>query len=145
MATGVAQRSSLAATLVGACVTLIVGTAVRCLPFARVTAAARWCSARTTRVARESDVERVLGWIDSGSRLIPFRVACLERSLTALFVLSLSRRGVIWRMGVRGFPLASHAWISNLDGRPLGEAGSVADYRTMLEISPLTELDRRRT
>ncbi|WP_071812567.1 lasso peptide biosynthesis B2 protein [Lentzea guizhouensis] len=145
MATGVSERSSLLGTLIGACVTLIVGLAVRGLPFVRVTAAAKWCSARAIRAASERQISRAFGWIDSGSRLIPFRVACLERSLAALLLLSFSRCGVIWCMGVRGLPFTSHAWISDLDGRPLGEAESVTDYRIMLEISPLIELDRRST
>ncbi|WP_419503874.1 lasso peptide biosynthesis B2 protein [Lentzea aerocolonigenes] len=143
MATGAPERPALAGTLAGACCALIVGLALRCLPLKYVTAVARWLSAWAKRPAAVNEAERVLRWIDSGSRLIPFRVACLERSLVALLLLSLRRRGVIWRMGVRTPPFASHAWICDLDGQPIGEADSTADYRTMLEISPLTELKRR--
>lgn len=137
MATGRRERPSPAATLLGAAAALVVGLALRVLPFARVTFGARWLVSRARHSATDREVLRVLRAIDSGARFVPFRVACLERSLAAVLVLGLRRRAVTWCQGVRTPPFASHAWLDDKAGEPIGEPTTTTTYRRLLVISPV--------
>ncbi|WP_309112752.1 lasso peptide biosynthesis B2 protein [Saccharothrix sp.] len=135
MATGRPERSSALATLIGAAASLAVGVALRLLPFDRMTAAARWCARHSRRPATPREVLRVLHAIDSGARFMPFRVACLERSLAAVYLLGLRGHGVTWCQGVRTPPFEAHAWVSDHAGNPIGEPDTTATYQRLLVIS----------
>lgn len=136
MATGRRDRPALLSSLLGAAAGLAVGHALRVLPFARVTFAARWLTSRSRRPATNHEVLQVLRAIDSGARFVPIRVACLERSLAAVLVLGMRRRGVTWCQGVRTPPFASHAWLEDQAGEPIGEPPTTATYQRLLIISP---------
>lgn len=145
MATGEGQQPALPVTVAAVCAALIVRTALRRLPFDRVTTTTARLTTWTRRSATVDEALRVLSAIDHAARFLPFRVACLERSLAAVLLLAVRRRGVTWCVGVRTPPLASHAWIADQGGVPIGEPLTTAKYRTLRAISPTTQLDRRRT
>lgn len=145
MATGNGQPPARFSTVAAACAALLVWAALRWLSFDRVTTTVTRSMRWTRRSATVDEALRVLRSIDYAARFLPFRVACLERSLTAVLLLAARRRGVTWCMGVRTPPLASHAWIADQDGVPIGEPHTTAQYRTLRAISPTTQLDRRRT
>ncbi|TVT43829.1 lasso peptide biosynthesis B2 protein [Amycolatopsis rhizosphaerae] len=137
MATGNArERPMLIAELAGAAAGLVAWLVLRALRFDRITAIVRWLINARPRHASPSEIARTLRGIDAGARLVPVRVACLERSLAGVLLLAARRRGVTWQMGIRTPPLASHAWLSDPDGEPIGEASSTMQYRTILKISP---------
>lgn len=136
MATMDAPRSGLPTRLLGACAGLVVRIAVRLLRFDHVTTSARWLQRFASRRATSEETLSALYAVDAGSAMLPFRVACLERSLAALLLLAARRRGVIWRMGVRTPPITTHAWLADANGEPIGESFPVSDYRPLLTISP---------
>lgn len=131
-------RVSLPATAGAACVALIIRIALRVVPFDRVTSVVRWVAGRTRREATPDEVRRVLLAVDSGAAWVPVRIACLERSLTAVVLLAARRRGVTWQMGVRTPPLAAHAWLANVAGEPIDEPSTTAAYRPLITISAQT-------
>jgi hypothetical protein len=145
MATGVRRRPGPIATLAGACAAVVVTVALRLLPFGSVTVATRRLSLRARRTASSGEALRMLQAVDSGARLVPFRVACLERSLSVVLLLALRRANVTWCMGVRTPPLASHAWIASPNGEPIGEPVTTATYRPLLVISSVTTTNRSNT
>jgi hypothetical protein len=73
--------------------------------------------------------------IDSCARWLPFRVACLERSVSAYLLLGIRGRRVGWHLGVRiAPPLVIHAWIT-ADGQPIGQIEDIATaYRPLLTL-----------
>jgi hypothetical protein len=58
----------------------------------------------------------------------PARVACLEESTTAALLLAAGGRGGAWRHGVATDPIRMHAWICDVDGRPVEEPDQTGDY-----------------
>lgn len=136
MATMDAPRSALPARVLGACAGLVVRTAVHLLRFDHVTTSARWLQHLASRRATTEETLSALHAVDAGSAMLPFRIACLERSLAALLLLAARRRGVTWRLGVRTPPITTHAWLADVNGEPIGESFPIADYRPLLTISP---------
>jgi hypothetical protein len=134
MATAPARPPWSAAALMGAVVALIVRIAVCCLPFRSVASATRVVARTTTRPAVHEEIVAALTAVDAGARLLPVRVACLERSLTAVVLLAARRRGVQWCVGVRTPPLAAHAWLLDNEGQPVGEPSTTAAYRPLLIV-----------
>jgi hypothetical protein len=136
MATMPAPRSRLPARVAGACAGLVARAAVRLLRFDHVTTSARWLQRLASRRATPDETLSALRAVDAGAALLPFRVACLERSLAALLLLAARRRGVTWRIGVRTPPITIHAWLADASGEPIGESSPVGDYRPLLTILP---------
>lgn len=101
MATAHRVRLSLAATASTACVGLIVRLALRVARFNQVMAAVRWLAGTTRHDATRDEVMHALHAVDAAAAWVPFRIACMERSLTAVVLLAARRRGVTWQMGVR--------------------------------------------
>lgn len=119
---------------------LLTRVTLRWLRFHHVVGIVRRLQRRPRRPASPCEVLAVLAAIDAAAAWLPCRVACLERSLTAVVLLAGRRRGVIWHMGIRTPPFAMHAWLSLTTGRILGEAESTADYEPLLVISPPEQL-----
>ncbi|WP_109508925.1 lasso peptide biosynthesis B2 protein [Nocardioides speluncae] len=96
-------------------------------------------AAITSQCQRPADPARVgslLQAVDAAAIWMPFRVACLERSLAVALVFAVRGRGVTWCVGVRTQPLAMHAWLCDISGEPIGESPDVVSYRPMIVISP---------
>ena len=70
----------------------MVRTAVRLLRFDHVTTSAQWLQRLASRRATPEEILSALHAVDAGAALLPFRVACLERSLAALLLLAARRR-----------------------------------------------------
>lgn len=136
--TGDRARPKLLVTASAACIALVVRLVLRVARFDRVTTAVRWLAGTTRRAATTEEVTRVLRAVDAGAAWVPIRVACLERSLTAVVLLAARRGGVTWQMGVRTPPLASHAWLVDATGKPIGEPPTTAAYRPLIAISSPT-------
>lgn len=136
MATERLARPKIAATATAALVALLVRVAVRTMKFDRITATVRWLAATTRRTATIEEALDVLGAVDAGAAWVPVRIACLERSLTAMVLLAARQRGVTWRMGVRTPPLAAHAWLADSSDEPIGERPTIAAYRPLITIRP---------
>lgn len=51
----------------------------------------------------------------------PGRVACVETSLTLVLAAAFTGRRLLWCLGGRFDPPATHAWAQAPDGTPLGE------------------------
>lgn len=107
-------------------------------PINHVVAAVRWLAGTTRRAATSGEVMRVLHAVGAGAAWVPVRIACLERSLTAVVLLAARRRGITWRMGVRTPPLAVHAWLADATGEPIGEPSTTAAYRPLITVSAPT-------
>ncbi|MBV9013943.1 MAG: lasso peptide biosynthesis B2 protein [Pseudonocardiales bacterium] len=118
---------------------------LRVARFNHVTAAVRWLADTTRRHATPDEVMRMLHAVDAAATLIPVRVACLERSLTAVVLLAARRRGVTWQLGVRTPPLATHAWLVDATGKPIDEPLTTAAYRPLITVSPQTLANRSMT
>jgi hypothetical protein len=73
------------------------------------------------------------------ARALPARVACLEESTAASLLLALGGRGGAWRHGVATDPIRLHAWISDINGRPVEEPEHTGDYTP---INAMTDLGR---
>ncbi|MGH3625653.1 MAG: lasso peptide biosynthesis B2 protein [Sciscionella sp.] len=145
MATARLPRPGIATTATAAFVALLIRLAVRTARFDRVTATVRWLASMTRREATTDEVLRVLCAVDAGAAWVPVRIACLERSLTALVLLAARRSGVTWQMGVRTPPLAAHAWLIDPHGEPIGEPSTIAAYRPLITISAPTVPNRSTT
>lgn len=128
-------RASLPTTACAAGVGLLVRLALRLVRFDHVTHAVRWLAGTTRQPAKLEEVLSTLRAVDAGAEWIPVRMACLERSLTAVILLAGRRRGVTWQMGVRTPPLAAHAWLADANGEPIGEPPTTAAYRPLITIS----------
>lgn len=87
------------------------------------------------RPATVTEASHACAAIDTGARWLPFRVACLERSVSAYLILATRRRRARWQLGVSAAPpLVVHAWIT-ADGQPIGEMEDVAsNYRPLLTV-----------
>ncbi|MBI3687089.1 MAG: lasso peptide biosynthesis B2 protein [Actinobacteria bacterium] len=123
------------ATVSAVCVASTVRLALVALRFDHVMSAARWLAGTTRRTASLEEVEGVLEAVDDAARWVPVRLACMERSLTAVVLLAARRQGVTWRMGVRTPPLAAHAWLADAFNNPIGEPPSAATYQPLITIS----------
>jgi hypothetical protein len=145
MATAHRVRPSLAATASAACVGLIVCLALRVARFNHITATVRWLAGTTRHHATLDEIMRTLHAVDAAATLIPVRVACLERSLTAVVLLAARRRGVTWQLGVRTPPLATHAWLVDATGKPIDEPLTTAACRPLITVSPRTPANRSMT
>jgi hypothetical protein len=123
--------------------TLTVHIAVRSLRFDRVTAAVNLLVGQSRRAATTEEAVRVLQTIDSGADLLPVRVACLERSLTAVVLLALRRRRITWCLGVRRPPLTWHGWIADTDHTPIGEPPIHVTYHAVRTLPMINETATR--
>ena len=131
MALDCPQPTSAPARLAGMCAVVVAALVLRALPFHRVRSLASVMTRRTANPASATEAGAALAAVDAGGAQLPFRVACLERSLAATLMLAWRRRRVAWCVGVKLAPLASHAWIA-VDGNPIGEADNVVKmYRVL--------------
>lgn len=142
MAVVMAPRPPLRRVVAGAVAATLARSALRVLRFHRVTALVRWLAPRTRRPACTADVLIILAAIDRAAAWLPFRVACLERSLAAVLLLAVHRKGVTWQIGVRTPPFALHAWLTDTMGRPVGERESTVAYQPLVRVSPFLESER---
>lgn len=145
MATVRRPRPAIFTTASAAFTALIVRVAVRVARFDHVTTAARWLASTTRRDATHEEVLRVLRAVDAGATWVPLRIACLERSLTAVVLLAVRRCGVTWHMGIRTPPLAAHAWLVDAEGELIGEPATTAAYQPLITISAPTDPNRSTT
>jgi len=126
-------RPGSARTVVAALAVTIVRTGVLVLPFWWITGFVRVVN--TGRAASRSEVVRVLGAVDAAARTLPFRIACLERSLAGLALLAARRRRVTWCLGVRRAPpIALHAWLADTTGTPVADSDTTSTYRPILTV-----------
>lgn len=120
-------------TLAAALVVTMVRVAVTSLPFGRVTGFIRRISGG--RQATRGEAARALHAVDAAAAWLPFRIACLERSLAGLVLLAARRRRVTWCLGVRQTPpIAMHAWLADTAGVPIAESDTMPTYRTILTV-----------
>lgn len=120
-------------TVAAALAVTMVRAAVRWLPFGRITGFLR--AVNTGREASRGEIERALYAVDAAAAGLPFRVACLERSLAGLVLLAARRRRVTWCLGVRQTPpIAMHAWLADTAGQPVAELDAIPTYRTILTV-----------
>ena len=145
MAVGTMPGLPLRRVLVGAAAATLARFALRTLGFHRVITMVRWLAARTRYSATTEDVLGVLRAIDTAAAWLPFRVACLERSLAAVCLLAVRRRGVVWQVGVRTPPFAMHAWLTTQTGEILGEPESTVAYQPLIKMTPSIENERSTT
>ena len=96
---------------------------------ALLTAATRWPHQRT----ETASVEHALHCVRNVASVLPFRVACLEETASAMLVLALSGRRAGWCHGIAADPIRLHAWIT-LDGHPVAESASTSRYAPLLHI-----------
>lgn len=139
MAVGTMPGLPLHRLLIGAAAATLARIALRALSFHRVIVIVRWLAARTRYPATIEDVLGVLRAIDAAAAWLPFRVACLERSLAAVCLLAARRRGVVWQVGVRTPPFAMHAWLTASTGESIGEPQSTVAYQPLIQVTPSTE------
>ncbi len=123
--------------LAAALATIVVRAAVRRLPFRDVTHCVRRVVATARASANSTEVEAALNAVDTAARWLPFRVACLERSLSALLLLAIQRKATTWCHGVRTrpLPLELHAWLTDESGMMIGEPNTAATYEILTRIS----------
>ncbi len=122
--------------VLGAGAAILAVAALHGLGFRRLTALVRRLAGSTRRPAREAEILTALRAIDAGASRLPFRVACLERSLAAVLWLGARRLGVTWQVGVRTPPFSMHAWLADASGAIIGEPDSMLTYQPLLTISP---------
>ena len=123
------------ARLAGLAATLVAVGLVRSLPLRRVISLVRAGRRHGRRPATPVEAARYLLQVEQGSGSVPFRVACLERSLAAVLLGIAYRRPVGWCIGVRITPpLTGHSWVQ-LDGQPVGEEQALIDnHRILLTV-----------
>jgi hypothetical protein len=136
MAVGRDSRPPIGHALLGAGAATLAVAALRTLGFRRVTAPVRRLARTARRPAEGAEILTVLRAIDVGASRLPFRVACLERSLAAALWLGARRLGVTWQVGVRTPPFSLHAWLADASGTILGEPDSTLADQPLLTISP---------
>lgn len=128
-----ATQPGRARTVAAALAVTTVRAAVRLLPFGRITGFVR--AVNTGREATRGEIERALHAVDAAATWLPFRVACLERSLAGLVLLAARRRRATWCLGVRQTPpIAMHAWLADAAGQPVAELEVMPTYRTILTV-----------
>lgn len=145
MAVADRRRSGRLRTAVAMLAITMVWAGLRVVGFRRSQRTAGWVARRARRAATIGQVRTVLDAVDAGAAWLPLRVACLERSLAAVLLLAVHRRGITWCVGVRTPPLAMHAWLSDAEGRPIGEAAATASYQPVVIIGPPRAASRSST
>lgn len=60
-------------------------------------------------------------------------LGCLQRSVAAALMCRLRGQWPDWCTGFRVQPFGAHAWVE-VDGRPVGEPGSLAGFRTVMAV-----------
>jgi Transglutaminase-like superfamily len=65
--------------------------------------------------------------------LLPWRIACLEESVTAMLVLAVIGQSAVWCHGVATDPIRLHAWLT-VNGAPVAEPASTGRYTPLLQI-----------
>lgn len=128
-------RVSLVARCAGTVACAVARIAARSVRFDRLVTVVRATAARLPAADRDR-AAAVLAAVDTGSELLPLRIACLERSLAAVLLAAVRGRALSWCYGARPRPpLLLHAWIE-VDGHPVGEPAEVADYLPIRRIRP---------
>ncbi|WP_407656996.1 lasso peptide biosynthesis B2 protein [Lentzea atacamensis] len=138
MALGSGPRPNALVVVISALVGLVVRVALRVGRLDRVTAVLRLAARTARRPATTQETLYVLRAVDAGARLLPVRIACLERSVSTVLILAARRRGVTFCTGVKTPPLAAHAWVADPQGTPIGEPSTTAEFRPLLTISSTT-------
>ncbi|MGH3451178.1 MAG: lasso peptide biosynthesis B2 protein [Haloechinothrix sp.] len=115
---------------------VVVHIALRTLGFDRTQRLTRHLMRTTRRIADADRVLRALAATDAAAAWVPFRVACLERSLAAQLLLIARRQATEWRVGVRAHPLAMHAWLTDAAGAAIGEPVEPVGYQPLVAIRP---------
>ncbi|MGH3632383.1 MAG: lasso peptide biosynthesis B2 protein [Sciscionella sp.] len=118
---------------------------LRVFGFHRVTQVVRHLTRTTRCPASATDVLTALRTVDMGARWLPCRVACLERTLAAVLLLAIRRRGVSWNVGVHTPPFTMHAWLTDGNGQTVGEPAGTVAYRPLVVISPSYPKNRSTT
>ncbi len=130
------EASTRIRTIAAGAALIATRTALRSLGFDRTHQLAKRLLRTTRRIAEPDQVLRALVAVDTAASWVPFRVACLERSLAALLVLVARGQATTWHVGVRTEPLAMHAWLVDAAGYPLGEPSEPTDYQPLIVVSP---------
>lgn len=86
------------------------------------------CLGRRLPPASTGRVHRALGAVRSVSSCLPGRWACLEQSVATSLLLALTGTRAEWRHGLATDPVRLHAWITDSDGRPVGEGPDIDAY-----------------
>jgi hypothetical protein len=136
------DRPTWGTTAVAAVAGMLVRLCLITIRFDHVVAVVRRLAGRARRQASDDEVLCVLRAVDAGVEWVPFRMACLERSLTAVILLATRRLGVTWVVGVRTPPVAAHAWLVNLDNHPIGEPVTTLTYSPLVIVAASTNTHR---
>lgn len=136
MAMTVPRRVGLIRTIAATTMICLVWIGLHALGFRRIHLTVAWLADRTCRAATTGEVLLALEAVDAAADWTPFRVACLERSLATVLLLTASRRGVTWCVGARNPPLAMHAWLCDQRGHPIGEPAEALTYQPLVVIAP---------
>ena len=86
------------------------------------------CLGRRLPPAPIDRVHKALDTVRSVSAYLPGRWACLEQSVATSLLLALTGRRAAWRHGLATDPGRLHAWITDSDGRPVGEGPDIDTY-----------------
>jgi hypothetical protein len=86
----------------------------------RISSFATFLKRKSIRKATYLEAESVLILVNKNFIFFPFRLACLEKSLTTIIFLSFKRLSADWYIGVGYMPFISHSWIE-VDNIPVNE------------------------
>jgi hypothetical protein len=101
--------------------------------FARVVRLVTGASMLARRMAEPAAAVRAITCVRNAASLLPFRIACLEESASAVLFLAMAGRRVEWHHGVAADPIRLHAWIS-VNGHAIAEPPSTARYTSLMHI-----------
>ncbi|WP_382465827.1 lasso peptide biosynthesis B2 protein [Streptomyces noursei] len=120
------------AGVVGLAASLIL---LRCVPFRCVVFVAHLLSRLPGRLATAEEAENVVVAVRCAGRPWPGRSACLEQSLGCFLAMRLRGRRLLWSIGARSMPTASHTWVE-ADGQVIGQdlKDEVWPYRPAMRI-----------
>ncbi|MGW3962508.1 lasso peptide biosynthesis B2 protein [Amycolatopsis sp. NPDC005003] len=114
-------------------VSLVLAILLLCLPFHCAVQAVSTLRRLGRKPATVGQTAEVLAAVDRAARLFPCRVACLERTLTAVLTSALCGFRLNWAIGVAEDPYRFHAWVE-AEGKAIVLNGdcSSAEFRRVL-------------
>ncbi|MFJ6212651.1 lasso peptide biosynthesis B2 protein [Streptomyces sp. NPDC092296] len=113
---------------------VVAHTGPRRRRFARMVALARLARQLGRRPVDEGTALSMVRAVDAVGRLVPLRVACLERTTAAVTALAACGWRAHWCHGVAPDPVRLHAWMETDTGARVGEPPDVREYTRTLRI-----------
>lgn len=132
-------RRSFLNVIQAAAITCLSILLMKVVPFHVVISIMTAIANRRSKAASLQRLDAATAVVGDASRWLPFRLACLERSLSIFLFLSSQGLGCIWHIGWKSPPLALHAWVTTREGCASSSEFEADSYEDIITCPPCHE------